>query len=185
MKSVNIKSTAETETGPLAWRKYSIYFHSAAECNALAMPIAAMIRSRVALLYYARYTGALESRLDIYFATTKPVPPKETLRLPKKLVRWTKVVGPTPCAGSAAHGWAFDAVLRISAALSAMPAEQMRNQFIDVIHWMHNMFGIDYVDEARCHLASINCVLNVFDNSIRMGNKVAKAQRKAPKASRN
>lgn len=181
MKPVNPKTKAAT----LPWRKYSFYFETPADCNRMAMPIAAFLRCKCTHVYYARYTGALESRLDIYFLAPSTMPVKQALITQKREYGWTKIVGPEIVQGSLAHASGFETVVRCAALFSEMPPEQRRFQFIDVLHWMQNMMGFDYVDEARNNLQSIACVLGIFENSIKLGNKLTKAQRKAPKGARN
>ena len=181
MNPVNTKTKAKAHL----WRKYSFYFDTAAECNDMAMPIAAFLRTKSPHVYYARYTGALESRLDVYFLAPSTIPTKQVMKTKTGDFGWTKIVGPEVVEGSLAHASGFETVIRCFASFSNMPPEQRRSQFIDVLHWMQNMMGFDYVDEARNNLMSINCVLGVFENSIKMGNKITKASRKAPRASRN
>ena len=181
MKSVNTKTKATTP----AWRKYSFFFATPDDCNTMAMPLAAFLRTKCSHVYYARYTGALESRLDVYFLAPSTLPTKQVLKTQTGDFGWTKIVGPEAVQGSLAHASGFETVVRCYASFSAMPPQQRREQFIDVMHWMYNMFGIDYVDEARCNLWSIDRILSVFENSIKLGNQITKSQRKAPRASRN
>lgn len=181
MNPVNPK----TKDKPAMWRKYSFYFDTPTDCNDMAAPIAATLRCKCSHVYFARYTGALESRLDVYFLTAKPMPIRQTLQCKRKQMRWTRIDGPVPCSGSFAHAAGCEAVLVATALMKDMPLQQRREQFIDVVHWMYNMFGIDYVDEARCNLFSIDRILSVFENSIKLGNKITKAQRRASKSARN
>lgn len=181
MKSVNPK----TKASALPWRKYSFYFETPADCNRMALPISACLRTKCTHVYFARYTGALESRLDVYFLAPSRVPIKETITSKRGEFGWIKIVGPEVVEGSLAHAAGWETVVRCYACFSSMPPEQRRSQFIDVLHWMQNMMGFDYVDEARNNLHSIACVLGVFENSIKMGNKLHKAARKAPRGARN
>lgn len=186
-KPVNTKSIkAPKNGGPGGWRKYSFYFDTAAECNLMAMPIACFLRTKCSHLYYARYTGALESRLDIYFLSPVRVPiNKEALQSKRGEYRWIKVVGPEIVDGSFGHAAGFECVVRCAAAFKELTVDQQRFQFLDVIHWMQNMMGYDYVDEARNNLQGVAMVLGVFENSIRLGNRLSKSQRKAPRGSSN
>lgn len=174
-KSVNPKSLAAR---PESWRKYSFYFDTQEDCNRLALPLAACMRGRVPKVYFARYNNATEHRVDLYFAATTPLPKNDILAGLKKEMRWHHVIGPVACEGSDAHAAGFDAVLRLAHALNKLPVETQRGQWCDVIHWMHNMFGIDYVDEIRCSLHAIHCIASVFDNSIKLGNRMVKAAKK-------
>jgi len=180
MKSVNIKSKAKPPLALGGWGKYTFTFDSIEVCNTLALPIAAYLRSRFPKVYYARYTGALESRLDVYVYAVKLADfDRFDFRQFSKQVRWKKIEGPTTCPGSDAHAAGFDAVLRCVGAFSKMTPDERRAQFNDVVHWMQNMMGYDYVDEVRNHLHAIHCVMGVFEQSIRLGNKMSKAAKKA------
>lgn len=174
----------KTKDKPGLWRKYS-FFETPGDCNEMAAPIAAMLRCKCSHVYYARYNGALESRLRRVFLSAKPVP--INLHTRRKEMRWIRIDGPKPCSGSFAHAAGCEAVLVLmaTAVFKDMPLQQRLEQFIDMVHWMYNMFGIDYVDEARCNLSSIDRILNVFENSIKLGNRITKSSRRAPKTSRN
>lgn len=160
---------------PASWRKYSFYFDTTEQCNRMALPLAAYLRTKVSFIYYARYTNAHESRLDVYFLSPKPMPASSLLRA--KGLSWAKLVGPEPCEGSFPHAAAFEVVARLFAVHD--DPKVRAEQFYDVLHWMNNMAGFDYVDEVRGACYSINKVMGVFEQSIKLGNQMTKAAHKA------
>lgn len=168
-----MKSKVQTPTA--SWRKYSFYFDTTEQCNRMALPLAAYLRCKVTALYYARYTNAHESRLDVYFLSPKPMPASSLLRASG--LRWAKLVGPEPCDGSFAHAAAFEVVARLFATHD--DPKVRAEQFYDVIHWMNNMAGFDYVDEVRGACYGINKVMAIFEQSIKLGNQMTKVARKA------
>ena len=186
-KSVITKSQVKAKPAPI-WGKVSFHFNTTNHCNDYALTIAIAFRSRFDAVYFARYNNTLGARLDLYLRANQL---SEILDASREIASKFKCViaikGPTLCPGSEAHAAGFDAVIRMSRAFMDMPPEQGQEQFMDVLHWTFNMMGYDYVNEARCHLYSIERILSVFDNSIRLGQKLDTTTRKQRRkgASRN
>jgi len=190
MKSVNPKSKAKTKQSALpTWYRFSFYFPSNQECNEAAMPVAAMLRVKFEHVYFARYTGAMESRLDVVVRSISgtALTQDHVNALMKSTggeTRWQRIVGPTPCSGSIAHATAFEFVVRFYALSQGMEDKARFELWNDVLHWAHNMAGYDYIDEARCHLYNIDKIVSIFESSIKLGNDMATAQKKAARKTR-
>ena len=186
MKSVNLKSKDKTPLPPTGWYRLSFFFKTTEACNQMAMPIAACFRQHVEALYFARYTSTLESRLDVIIK--HPVSRSVWLsNIMAKVgkIRWERIDGPVPCEGSPAHAAAFDFALKFTAHTLTADHQTKMALWCDVLHWMHNMAGYDYCDEAKCHLYSLDKIVNVFDNSIKLGNQMTKTARKLHRAKRS
>jgi len=186
MKSVNLKSKDKTPLPPTGWYRLSFFFKTTEACNQMAMPIAACFRQHVEALYFARYTSTLESRLDVIIK--HPVSRSVWLsNIMAKVgkIRWERIDGPVPCEGSPAHAAAFDFALKFTAHTLTADHQTKMALWCDVLHWMHNMAAYDYCDEAKCHLYSLDKIVNVFDNSIKLGNQMTKAARKLRRAKRS
>jgi len=186
MKSVNLKSKDKTPLPPTGWYRLSFFFKTTETCNQMAMPIAACFRQHVESLYFARYTSTLESRLDVIIK--HPVSRSVWLsNIMAKVgkIRWERIDGPVPCDGSPAHAAAFDFALKFTAHTLTADHQTKMALWCDVLHWMHNMAAYDYCDEAKCHLYSLDKIVNVFDNSIKLGNQMTKTARKLHRAKRS
>lgn len=190
MKSVNPKSKAKIKESPLpTWYRFSFYFPNSKECNEAAMPVAAMLRVKFEHVYFARYTGAMESRLDVIVRSNKgtALTQEHVNALMKSTgggTRWQRIVGPIPCTGSLAHATAFEFVVRFWGLAQGMEYQARFGLWNDVLHWAHNMSGYDYIDEARCHLYNIEKIVSIFESSIKLGNEMASAQKKAARRQR-
>jgi hypothetical protein len=196
MKSVNPKSKAKTKQSPLpTWYRFSFYFPSIQVCNEAALPVAAMLRVKFPHVYFARYTGAMESRLDVIVRShgATALTQEHVNALMKASgngCRWQRIEGPTPCTGSLAHATAFEFVVRFHALVAGcaqdegMDAQARFELWNDVIHWAHNMAGYDYIDESRCYLHGLGKIMTVFEQSIKLGNQMACAQKKAARKTR-
>lgn len=189
MASVNIKSKAKKAKRGWGWYRYSFFFRSFEDCNRMALPIAACLRTRLSKLYFARYTNAREARLDVVgMQRNSNVLTQEHVNalMAAGGTCWRKIVGPTPCEGSLAHAAAFDfvAVFTAYAELQQLDAEGKHALWLDVLHWAHNMAGYDYVDEARSNLWSIQKILNIFEQSIKLGTTAAKLTKVTRKRAR-
>ena len=190
MKSVNPKKPVSRE----CWFKLSVHFKDADHCNTCSLSLAQSLRNDYPAVYFARYCNATHARTDFYvfcleLLEAEIVP--TAIRLRNRMrsycqkIRFIaiKITGtasavplprvdkPKRCPGSFAHAAAFDCVLKMSDQLNPLPPEQKHQQFVDVLHWLNNMFGYDYVDEARNNLHSIHCILGVFESSINAGKK--------------
>lgn len=173
MKPVNIK----TSKTPKNWYALTFIFKNADICNKAAMPIAEWLRNKFSALYYARYNSALEARLDVFFFSPEPPLASASLILKGyKPVRWLRLDGPAICVGSFAHAATCDFVMRFWQEANGLSAEDRRELWCDAIHWAHNMVGCDYVDECRCYLVSLDKIVTVFDNSIKLGNQISASQ---------
>lgn len=190
MKSVNPKSKGKTKELPLpTWYRFSFHFNSVHDCNEAAMPVAAMLRVKFPHVYFARYTGAMESRLDVIVRShgATALTQEHVNALMKSTggaTRWQRIVGPIPCTGSLAHATAFEFVVRFYALSQSMEDKARFELWNDVLHWAHNMAGYDYIDEARCHLYNIDKIVSIFESSIKLGNQMAAAQKKAARKMR-
>lgn len=197
VKPVNIKSKSPKGKSPKpvvscthegtheGWHKFHFYFATIEACNRLALALASLLRSKWPKVYFARYTNALESRLDIYVW----FPPGsdyvlsqadlDRIMAANKGTRWTKVEGPIKCEGSESHAAGFDFVMKFIGHAIDLKLDGARTTALwnDALHWMHNMCGYDYVDEARCHLNALSTVIQIFDDSIKLGNKMVKVAR--------
>lgn len=185
MKVVNPKS--KKKQGP--WYRLRFIFPTIQDCNETAMSVAALLRAVFPYVYFARYTGALESRLDVVLnAGGKTMLSQADINqiMSKGKCRWTRIEGPEPCEGSRAHAAMFDFVLQFTgfAAIMNLAQEAKFDLWSDVLHWGHNMAGYDYIDESRCHLHSLNKIVTVFEQSIKLGNRMAAAQKRATRRQR-
>jgi hypothetical protein len=174
MKTVNPKSQ------PLLseWYRFSFTFPSVKACNKCALPIAASLFDEFKHVYFARYTGALDSRLDVIIHS-KSVPSTEQIHVRAAFQRWTHVEGPTLCSGSLAHAAAFEFVFRFWCVTQNMKDLPRFELWSDVLHWAHNMAGYDYTAEARSNLRTLVNIISIFESSIRLGNQMFAAQKKA------
>jgi len=187
MKSVNLKSKDKTPLPPTGWYRLSFFFKTTEACNQMAMPIAATLRPHVEALYFARYTSAVEARLDVVVKHPVLLNQCDLDRIIAKVgkIRWERIDGPVPCEGSPAHAAAFDFALKFTTHTLTADHQTKMALWCDVLHWMHNMAAYDYCDEAKCHLYSLDKIVNVFDNSIKLGNQMTKAARKLRRAKRS
>lgn len=97
-------------------------------------------------LYYARYTGLESSTVEISALT--PADWKAIREFFEKQAGITHVEVLERDSGSLAHAYAYQAVKRIK---PYEPDLADDNDFADVIHWMANMRGMDYIREARLY----------------------------------
>ncbi len=161
------------------------------------MVLAIRLRMICPMAYFARYTSAVESRTDYYFVKPPevelPVIAQVLTRFDNTTLRISDIL---PCEGSMAHSMGLDVAIAIwtkhIAPATTTSAEGMRKaceELADVMHWSTNALGIDYCDEAKVHLYSIDRIVNIFSNSINLGNKMTaaakKASRKQPSPERN
>lgn len=188
MKIINPKSKKKSKPSS-PWYRLRFVFPSTQDCNETALSMAALLREVFPCVYFARYTGALDSYVDIVVnAVGKTLLTQADINsiMSKGNCRWTRIEGPEPCEGNRAHAAMFDFVLQFEglAQVMKLDPEAKHNLWLDTLHWGHNMVGYDYVDEARCHLHSLDKLIMVFERSIKLGNRMAAAQKKAMRRQR-
>jgi hypothetical protein len=99
---------------------------------------------------------------------------------------------PIPCEGSTAHSMGLDLAIAIWTQHMARridnedtndedAVKQTFELFADVMHWTANALGLDYCDEAKLHLYSMDRIVNIFSHSVKLGNKLTAAAKKATK----
>lgn len=180
-----------------SWWKYSVSWKNADLCRSLSMPLATYLHLSVRYLYFARYMSVAECRTDYYFSVnfTVSVPEKTLSNMRLAFEAFAKIhkinlklAKPVPCEGSYAHALALEVVLNIyNKHLARGPEDESPDNddmlkawtlLADVFHWSSNMLGIDYCDEAKLHLYSIDRIINIFQGSIKKGNKLSKLSEK-------
>lgn len=188
MKAVNKKSHKKPHK-PGTWYRLRFIFPSIQACNENAMSVAALLRGLFPYVYFARYTGALESRLDVVVnAAGKTLFTQEDINaiMKKGGCSWSRIEGPEPCEGSRAHAAMFDFVMSFTALAHILSLDEQAkfDLWNDVVHWGHNMAGFDYIDESRCHLHSLTKIITVFEQSIKLGNRISAAQKRVVRRQR-
>ena len=184
MKSVSTNSKNKSLPVPTRWWKVSVHYGSAVECNNMALATAVRLRDKYPGVYFARYCNANEGRADYYvscFANVAPV--RQSKQLAKVIEKFSlahlrgmpRIDLPVAHEGSQAHATGFDCVVTLAKAFCLHPDDdseavaeftKVKAALADVVHWMNNMLGIDYVDEARQSLYSIERILTVFEQCI-------------------
>lgn len=194
-KPVNIKSKQNLPTPPkLPWWKVSVFFKNAEDCRVFSMVLAIKLRSICPMAYFARYMTVVESRADYCFVK----PPEYHLREIVALVSrhgklQFRISDIIPCEGSTAHAMGLDLAIAIwtqhaavgegPEGLSAAITKTGIELFADAIHWTTNALGLDYCDEAKLNLYSLDRIVNIFAQSIKLGNAMTTAAKKADKRS--
>lgn len=98
-------------------------------------------------LYYARYTSLESSTVEVSALTNADWKFIEKFFVQNKSVLKVEIVDRST--GSVAHAHAYQAVKRIKPFASDLAED---HDFLDVIHWMCNQRGLDYVREARLYI---------------------------------
>lgn len=105
-------------------------------------------------LYFARYTGTGECRFEVSANTTATLAELNKFTAwfeGKPMGKWKairKIEVQPRGTGSAAHAFAYQAVKRLKPVDVEMEGPN-DNEFIDLLHWMCNMRGMDYIREIR------------------------------------
>jgi hypothetical protein len=187
-KSVN-KNTQLYDNAPpreRRWFKCSVFFKNRVECKNFSMPLALKLRIHCPNVYFARYCDVTQSRTDFIFE----LPDRSTVNFAISLLdhleeRQFKTNVPLPCEGSLPHARGFDAVLEIwTKTFGVATNEEVEFDFgsaqrtawttlADVLHWQCNMLGLDYCDEAKLSLYGLERIINIFQASIKEGNKLS------------
>jgi len=168
------KST--TPNRPGIWYKFNVHYASASDCLAYSLLLAVRLRPLCEGIYFARYSNGLASYAGYHLKFHRtPNPAKMRQRLTatvsklhrtlqaRQLTVALPTVGPlTPTPGSDAHAAAFEFITRLIAATENMEPLPFRELYADTLHWMHNMNGYDYVDEARLQMYGVNRILDIF-----------------------
>lgn len=97
-------------------------------------------------LYFARYTTLESSKVEISALTG--VEFRRIVEFAEKLPGVVRTIVEYRDSGSVAHAYAYQAVKRISPFEKDLPED---HDFADVLHWMCNMRGMDYMREARLY----------------------------------
>lgn len=97
-------------------------------------------------LYFARYTTLESSKVEISALTGAEF--KDIIKLTEQIPGVIRTVIEYRDSGSIAHAYAYQAVKRIDPFEKDLPED---NDFADVLHWMCNMRGMDYMREARLY----------------------------------
>lgn len=99
---------------------------------------------RVRHLYYARYCTLEESRFELSAFTE--ITDSVIKRFFKRFKEVTRVEIIERGTGSLAHAYGYQAVKNLDAFVTDQAND---DQFLDLLHWMANMRGLDYLREAR------------------------------------
>ena len=182
--AMNKNTKTKPNTDLVRWYKIHVHFNSTADCNESALRIAVKLRAAYPAVYFARYCNANTARADFYvkyYATGQRHFPLIRSIIKRAIARGGH--RSLDCriefrnhVGSDAHAAGFDCVLTLARAFflsddgedertAADP--KLGAALADVIHWMHNMLGFDYVDEARQSLYSLGRVLQIFEDCIK------------------
>jgi hypothetical protein len=97
-------------------------------------------------LYFARYTDLETSRVEISAHTGAEF--RNIIEFAEKIPGVIRVSVAYRDSGSLAHAFAYQAVKKIAPFEKDLPED---NDFADVLHWMCNMRGMDYIREARLY----------------------------------
>ena len=188
MKSVTLKKPAKPKK-PLYqpklahWYKTRVHFAAQKDVLEHSLRCALALRHRYPGVYFARYTNVATGSphyTDFYVqcygvfrraaereqirrvitdtCRNRPVPPNVLIDLP------------ADHEGSEAHAAGFDCVAKLCVAFCLTDDEseargstqELHAAMADVQHWMNNMFGIDYLDEARQALYTAGRVLDAI-----------------------
>lgn len=135
------------------WLKIVVSTEPRANSGPLVAATVRALESRIRPkhLYYARYSsytdaGAMDSKYEVSLLTA--VHERKIKDFFRKLSTVRKVEIEFRDSGSVAHAMAYQAVKNISP-FSKDAADD--NDFLDVLHWMCNMRGLDYLREARLY----------------------------------
>lgn len=153
------------------WWKVRVNFDRQSACDNEALRCALQLRLNFPLIYYARYNS--DKHYVEYTVMCKGAKgvPREQIKIMRTisdtimggtLVPKFTVDKPVECDGSEAHGHAFDAVCAILGARNLTTDDDRKAALADLIHWMHNMAGIDYLDEARQALYTMGRILDMI-----------------------
>lgn len=129
------------------------------------------IKFHVEHLYYARYTDLTASRFEI--SAQVAATDKQIEKYFKAASGIKKVKIELRGTGSLAHAYAYQAVKHLKAFDVDAPND---NDFLDVVHWMTNMRGLDYAREARLMayraFEVIHGVATSQDNMLRIAQRL-------------
>ena len=160
-------------------------FADADLCKELALSLAIELGVHYQKVYFARYTNALHAYANFYLSQPRPncKSPKLghqylVLLLKRSTAKYGRkvVVEPAvPSPGSDAHAAGFAFVCQFMMVCYDNP--ERLPLFNDVLHWMHNMAGFDYIDEMRGYLEGISKITGVFERSILEGKKITRKPR--------
>lgn len=190
MKSVTQKTLVKPKAKQAHWYKTRVHFPSQYAVNDCALRCAIQLRAVFPGLYFARYNSD-RHWVDFYVQCYGLSPRAAEREKIKKIITATcharrgspniAVEPPVDHEGSEAHAAGFDCVVKLCRAfcLTDDDAEvvgsqqEMNHALADVQHWMCNMFGIDYGDEARLALYTLG---RIVDNTMPQQPPAAKAE---------
>jgi hypothetical protein len=148
---------AGSEDARTVWHKYTVELKEVMNLG-VAMPVATVLKEFSLGLYFARYTAPVP---HIEYQVWSANKPSEIVGAIKKVLKHYKLTGKikvTPCNGSALHAMAFKMACRMEK--EGQNNLQMLN---DVTHWLANMMGYTYAQEAhaalgKAHMCFSNCM---------------------------
>lgn len=154
------------------WWKVRVNFDRKYSADDNAFRCALQLRLKFPLVYFARYNTTEQNYVEFTVQCRgRTGTPREQIKIMRiisetimggELVPKFTVDKPTERDGSEAHGHAFDAVCCVLGAPNLVTDDERKAALADLMHWMHNMAGIDYLDEARQSLYTIGRVLDMI-----------------------
>lgn len=178
----------KSKNEPYQWFKVCVHFNSPEDCNNAALPVAIKLRDSYPAVYFARYCNAQASRADFYVRCSVGQTHTAIIRgIIKRAIAHGgarsisyQIDKPVKHEGSDAHAAGFDCVLLLARAFFLNDEDERTKTdpslgaaLSDVVHWMHNMLGFDYVDEARRSLYAVERILKIFESCIKAPTKEA------------
>ena len=130
------------------WKLIKIDFADASELRAYILKITEFIEARTHChsLYFARYVN--QTVAHVSFQSDQPT--EDLLNeLRQQFPTIQQITMNDRGEGSLSHGFGY----QICKELSPLDRPKMEEQLQDVVHWMHNMLGFGYEDEAAKYLS--------------------------------
>ena len=184
MKSVTLKKQAKPKKSiykpKLAhWYKTRVHFTKPGDVLEHSLRCALALRHRHPAVYFARYTNVAHGSphyTDFYVqcygvhhraADRNRISDMISETCRSRSSASFKIDEPVEHEGSEAHAAGFDCVAKLCVAFCLTDDEsettgsraELHAAMADVQHWMNNMFGIDYIDEARQATYTIDRIL--------------------------
>ncbi len=140
------------------WLKVTIMFQPDFDlaCSGLDVAHSFEAKFKIQNMYFSRYVTNVKNSLEISCQTTAN---------PKSIRRWfhakSYVLGlaiENRGSGSMAHAHAYRAISALP--LAPKDTEESWNPLLDLIHWMNNMRGYDYLREIRFYGYAAFCFAN-------------------------
>lgn len=180
---------AAADQSSTRWWKLVVHYSKPSECNSMALATAIRLRDTYPGVYFARYTSATYCRAEFTVQCFTDVTPGRQAKQVAQVIEKFALSNLSICAlpkideavshnGSEAHAKAFDVVFLLAKHFCLCPDKDSDDEALfyspseinaalaDVVHWMHNMLGVDYVAEARQYLYGIDRILTIFNECI-------------------